>query len=475
MAGYTEHHMDDWQGCLSPQCQSVLVNARDSVNRRGGAVITVEDFLLSLLESCPPVPRFLTERGVDMDELVRTIQCEQPIVTGVGGEGLLSSQLIYWFASARQICELPWLDWPTLLDVLAHKAERLQEKAYVAVLEMVSAWPGAVDDEEPDKPGTDTTAPVVLTGPGWYELCDDVAVALSADANALIWVRGERGTGKTSWLHGLLSCLEPGYVQVDLRREADVLASDRMVIPEQADTAGQHWPVLILDNTPPADLQALMNNAHSLARELVSGWQGPVLLTGPGSDSEAEQSLQRLLGRTLCVFDMPESDPGQRKAVLLAHQAAIEKRWNIELPLAVIDYVASRRSLCVSFPGGMLEWVERAAARLSLFARHGPAEARAMADQCDTLRRQSLVALARDEPVSDIDKALNELQVLKTAAEITWHERKVTGTLRRLSTEDLRCELERWVAGRPGPVHYVLHCDHSKGESASAGSGNIYS
>lgn len=475
MAGYTEHHMDDWQGCLSPQCQSALVSARESVNRRGGAVITVEDFLLSLLESCPPISRFLTERGVDMDELVRTIQCEQPIVTGVGGEGLLSSQLIYWFASARQICELPWLDWPTLLDVLAHKAERLQEKAYVTVLELVSAWPGAVDASEPEQIHSDITAPVVITGPGWHELSDDVAVALSASANALIWVRGERGTGKTSWLHGLLSCLEPGYVQVDLRREADVLASDRLVVPGKADTTGQHWPVLVLDNTPPADLQALMNNAHSLAGELVSGWQGPILLIGPDSRSGDIKNLERLLGRALNVFDMPESDPAQRKAVLIAHQAAIEKRWNIELPLSVIDYAASRRSVCVSFPGGMLEWVERAAARLSLFARCGPAEARALAGQCDTLRRQSLVALARDEPVGDIDKALNEVQVQKAAAEITWHERKAAGTLRRLSTGDLREELEQWVAGRSGPVHYVLHCDHSKGDSASAGSGSIHS
>jgi hypothetical protein len=472
MAGYTEHHMDDWQGCLSPQCQSVLVNARDSVNRRGGAVITVEDFLLSLLDSCPPVARFLRERGVDIDELVRTIQCEQPIVTGVGGEGLLSSQLIYWFASARQLCEFPWLDWPTLLDVLSHKTERLQEKAYVAVLEQVSAWPGAVDESEVVDDSTNANAPVVITGSDWHEMCDDVSVALSATATALIWVRGERGTGKTSWLHGLLSCLELGFVQVDLRREADVLANDLLVIPENAD---QHWPVLILDNTPPADLLLLMSSAHSLARALVTGWRGPVLLIGPGGCADDARCLERLLGRTLNTFDMPSSDATQRKAVLVAHQSAIEKRWNIELPLSVINYAATRRSVCVSSPGGMLEWVERAAARLSLFARRGPAEARALAGQCDTLRRQSLVALARDEPMEEIDRALERLQVMKTAEEITWHERKAAGTLRCLSTGDLRRELERWVAGDPGPVHYVVHCDNRPGDSASAGSGNIYS
>lgn len=77
-----------------------------------------------------------------MDELIRTIQCEQPIVTEVGGEGLLSSQLIYWLATARETFGTPaWLDWPQLLGVLARHAERLQEKAYVAILELVSRWP----------------------------------------------------------------------------------------------------------------------------------------------------------------------------------------------------------------------------------------------------------------------------------------------------------------------------------------------
>src|SRR6056297_452554 len=135
--------MDDWQGCLDPQCQTALLRARESVERRGGSVITVEDYLLALLDSAPAIARFLRGSGVDMDELTRTIQCEQPIVTEVGGEGLLSSQLMYWFACARELSDAPWLDWPILLSVLTRNAERLQEKAYVAVLELVSRWPAA--------------------------------------------------------------------------------------------------------------------------------------------------------------------------------------------------------------------------------------------------------------------------------------------------------------------------------------------
>lgn len=86
-----------------PLCQTALQRARDSVAQRGGYAITVEDFLLALLDGEPAICGFLRSRGVDLDELTRTIQCEQPIVTEVGGEGQLSSQLMYWFSSAREL------------------------------------------------------------------------------------------------------------------------------------------------------------------------------------------------------------------------------------------------------------------------------------------------------------------------------------------------------------------------------------
>lgn len=112
---------------------------------------------------------------------------------------------------------------------------------------------------------------------------------------------------------------------------------------------------------------------------------------------------------------------------------------------------------------------------IELFARRGPASSVALCGQVDTLRRQSLVAMARQEPLDDIEQSLKEVYLLRTASEIAWHERKATGTLCQLTLEDLRQELERWVAACPGPVHYVRHCDHQHGESASAGSGNLHS
>ncbi|MBP54239.1 hypothetical protein [Marinobacter sp.] len=468
--------MEDWQGCLSPLCQTALQRARDSVAQRGGYAITVEDFLLALLDGEPAICGFLRSRGVDIDELTRTIQCEQPIVTEVGGEGQLSSQLIYWFSSARELSDAPWLDWPNLLSVLTRNAERLQEKAYVAVLELVDRWPAADDQQQVAETSDKVDAPVVVTDLEWLELAEDVSINLVSVPKALVWVKGERGTGKTSWLQALLPFLYCGFIRLDLRNEAEIMASDNPAIPSKG-IDRKDYPALVLDNVSPADLAAMMAPELSVARSLVTGYPGPVVMLGPDSP-EAEAAvgqLERCLGRDFDIFDMPGTSTGQKIAILTAHQPAIEKRWNIELSQTLIRYAASSRSRLVGSPGGMIQWVERAAARLNLFSERGSIEGMALAGRTDTLRRQSLVAIARQQPTEALERTLESLAIDRAAAEVAWHERKAEGTLRTLKTDDLRHELERWVAARPGPVHYVVHCDQPAGETEGAGSRNLHS
>lgn len=469
--------MEDWQGCLSPLCQTALQRARDSVAQRGGYAITVEDFLLALLDGEPAICDFLRRRGVDLDELTRTIQCEQPIVTQVGSEGLLSSQLIYWFSVARELSDAPWLDWPNLLSVLTRNAERLQEKAYVAVLEQVGHWPAT--DENLER-AADTAvpgdAPVVITDLEWLGLAEDVAINLASVPRALVWVRGARGSGKTSWLQALLPLLDSGFVKLDLRNEAEVMASDAPAVPA-GDRTRRACPALVLDNVSPVDLVALMSAELSVAKGLVTGYPGPVLMLGPDSPEalDAVAQLERSLGRDCDILDMPGTSAGQKLAILTAHQPAIERRWNVELSRSVMTFAASSRSWLVGSPGGMIQWVERAAARLNLFAERGPVEGLALAGKTDTLRRQSLVAMARQQPVEGLEQSLESLAIERAAAEVAWHERKAEGTLRALKVDDLRHELERWVAARPGPVHYVVHCDQPAGETEGAGPRNLYS
>ena len=468
--------MEDWQGCLSPLCQTALQRARDSVAQRGGYAITVEDFLLALLDGEPAICGFLRSRGVDIDELTRTIQCEQPIVTEVGGEGQLSSQLIYWFSSARELSDAPWLDWPNLLSVLTRNAERLQEKAYVAVLELVDRWPAADEQQQVAEISDKGDVPVVVTDLEWLELAEDVSITLVSVPKALVWVKGERGTGKTSWLQALLPFLYCGFIRLDLRNEAEIMASDNPAIPSKG-IDRKDYPALVLDNVSPADLAAMMAPELSVARSLVTGYPGPVVMLGPDSP-EAEAAvgqLERCLGRDFDIFDMPGTSTGQKIAILTAHQPAIEKRWNIELSQTLIRYAASSRSRLVGSPGGMIQWVERAAARLNLFSERGSIEGMALAGRTDTLRRQSLVAIARQQPTEALERTLESLAIDRAAAEVAWHERKAEGTLRTLKTDDLRHELERWVAARPGPVHYVVHCDQPAGETEGAGSRNLHS
>ncbi|PXX89154.1 hypothetical protein DIT71_16410 [Marinobacter vulgaris] len=469
--------MEDWQGCLSPLCQTALQRARDSVAQRGGHAITVEDFLLALLDGEPAICEFLRSRGVDLDELTRTIQCEQPIITDVGCEGLMSSQLMYWFSSARELSDAPWLDWPVLLSVLTHNTERLREKAYVAVLELVSRWPAA-DESLHQIAGLagPADAPVVITDPGWLALAEDVAVTLASVPGALIWVRGARGSGKTSWLQAVLPFLESGFVGLDLRNEAEVMASDSPAIATHG-SARRGCPTLVLDNISPADLASMMAAEKSLARELVTGYPGPVLMLGPDSPGagEAIDKLECCLGRDFDIFDMPGTSGGQKSAILAAHQPAIERHWNVEFSPMLVHYAASSRCRLVGSPGGMLQWVRRAAARLNLFAEYGSVEGLALAGMTDTLRRQALVAIARQQPLKELEQSLENVALERTAAEVAWHERKAEGTLRTLKVEDLRDELERWVAARPGPVHYVVHCDQPAGETEGAGSRNLYS
>ncbi|MEP3588191.1 MAG: hypothetical protein ABJM19_05555 [Marinobacter sp.] len=469
--------MEDWQGCLEPQCQQALLVARDNVGKRGGSVITAEDFLLAMLDEVDAVAPFLRRQGVDLDELVRTVQGEQPIVAEVHGDGDLSSQLIYWISATREVIDGPWLNWSQLLRGLVTCAERLQDKAYVAVLELVGVWPDeGLSSARARDTNTSEYVPLTVVESSWLALAEDVAVSLAANKTGLIWVQGERSSGKTTWLQSLLGTPGLYWVQVDLRRQAEVMALEQPAVPSQSEKACG-WPVLVLDNVSPLELLELMAQPNGVARELVSSWCGPILLLAPcaGSDVGGEQRLNHLLGRTLEIVPLPSVSTAQRRAILTAHQPLIEKRFGVEIALSAVEYAATRQSRCVASPGGMLEWVRRAAARLQMFASRGPLESIALAGRQEVARRQSLVSVARGESFSHDDHDAQDLELSKAAAEVRWHERQRAGTLRRLMVDDLRQELERWLAAEQEPVHYVRQNKQQHGDTLGAGSGNIHS
>lgn len=452
--------MEDWQGCLSPLCQTALLSARASVVDRGGYAVTIEDYLLALLQDVEELRHFLVSQGVDLDELTRTIQCEQPIVTEVGHDNLLSAQLVYWFSVAREMTDAPWMDWPELFIALTVAADRLRDKAYVAVLELVNAWPVARQGAQPpinqNKDWSAFQAPFVLADGEWLALIEDLIVTLSSAPDAFVWLRGERGSGKSSLLKSLIQALPGGAIEIDLRREADVLASEKRVLSELGSPSSLP-PVLVLDNVSPADLNQLMSSEFSVSRALVSRYPGPILLVGPDSRGRCDsvEVLQRFMGRELDAFTMADTSVAQREAILSAHQPVIERRWGLEFSPGLIEFAAGRDHALTHSPGGLLKWVDRAAARLHLFAERGPSRSAALAGRADALRRKSLVAMARGEPNGDFDAEIDQLAVEQAALEMAWHERQREGSLQMLRPDDLRYELERWLAAAAVSGHYV--------------------
>jgi len=450
--------MEDWQGCLSPACQTALQSALTRVTGRGGYAVTLEDFFLAMLDDIPELRRFLQRQGVELDELTRTVQCEQPIVTEVASENLLSSQLVYWLHTAREVSGAVWLQWPELLKALVHSADRLQEKAYVAVLEAVAHWPSTgseVSNEQSDKAAV---PPLVMADSQWLGLVEDISLLLSTSADAIVWIHGERGSGKSSWLKSLIATLPGGAIEMDIRREADIMASDERAMTVPGEPASIP-PVLVFDNVSPPDLVSIMASEFSVARELVTSFPGPVLMLGPDSEdaSHGIRSLEKTLGRELDCRAMPASSASQKQAILTARQPIIEKRWGIELASGVVEYVAACTSPLAASPGAMLQWVEHAAARLSLFADRGPMEAAVLAGKADSVRRQLLLALARQQPIEHFERSIESLESEQAASEASWHERKRSGRLRLLTVDDLGSELERRVAAAEGSGHYIAN------------------
>ena len=444
--------MEDWQGCLSPRCQTALQQARSSVLDRGGAAITIEDFLLALIDQEPALPVFLRQRGVDLDELTRTIQCEQPIVTEIRSEQLLSSQLQYWLALSREISSSPWLDWATLLQALTCSADRLAGKAYVAVLEQVGEnWPQPEADLQlTGPPAPAASGPVVVTQASWLQLAQDVAVLAAARPKGLLWLTGPSGSGKTTWLQTLVPALSIPYLALDLRAEAEVMGSDVPVFPVAGtDGVDAPAPLLILDNVSPAALNTLMADPAGLARTLLPAHTGPILLLSKAEEGVHAGLLEHRLGRAVHRLAMPGCKAGQHRAIMTAHQPRIERQWGVELADGALRYASSMAGLTKLTPGEGLSWLAAAAARVSTLADQGAVETQRLAGEVDTLQRQILVAMARGEPVQELEAALARVSLERTASEVSWHERRAAGHLRRVLVEDLKREREGATASLP--------------------------
>lgn len=315
--------------------------------------------------------------------------------------------------------------------------------------------------------------PVVITDSAWYRLADDLAVALASSPRGLIWVTGERGSGKTAWLQALMPAMRTDFYLMDLRDQQETTA-----VLEQLQSYSNHLqgtlPTLLLDNLSPADLMALLAEPDHPARHLIPNHNGSVLLLGPEQEDDpvAARRLERIMGRSLVRHDLPASSRTQNQAILVAHRPVIEARWKVRITDAAMGLAVSGLHYRAT-PGQVVEWLERAAARVAVVADEGPAECRRLHAELHTLARRIEANRETGEPVERLEQELEQRSLELTAAEVDWFERQSRGTLRQVFPEDVRAELESLTGSSDHPDLHVP--SDVAGGARRAGSGNLRS
>ena len=124
-------------------------------------------------------------------------------------------------------------------------------------------------------------------------------------------------------------------------------------------------------------------------------------------------------------------------------------------------------------PGQVVEWLERAAARVAVVAEEGPAECRRLEAELHVLAQRIESNRELGEPVAELEYEQSQLSLELTAAEVDWLERQARGTLRHVFPEDIRAELESLTGTGDHPDLHIP--TKVPGGVRSAGSGNLRS
>ncbi len=453
--------MDDWQGCLNPQGQRALELAYRVVGERGGSAVTVEDYLLALLQVDETLRDFLLRRGIDLDELTRAIQSEQSAVPPVAESGGLSAQMVYWLSLARDISPAPWLSVADLMSTLCLDADRLSGKSYVSVLEPVTAqgWRAfrAAVPETPSEPAPalppwlrplrfrDTF--LVAVQPEWIEAAQDLLVDIAACGRAVHVLYGAPGSGRRALLRyaariagragtGVLGGVRFWEMDVlSLWRDGDAHARLReslAILERSGETV-----CLVVRGCDTAGLESLFDAAAmALWRRLVVAPGFGVVIT-----CDQEPFEEGLWGLPLIPHAVEPPSVAQVMAVVQLHQSTLERAHGVtftdraleaaawlSLPREALEDGDRGPGLAKASPGGALRLLERAAARRQLVRETGPSEVLAARDRLQHLDRRFIVQGARESGPGEQDAELREEATLVLAAEeVNWLENERQG------------------------------------------------
>lgn len=451
--------MDDWQGCLAPQGQRALESAHRDVVERGGVAVTVEDFLLALLQVDESLRHFLLRHGIDLDELTRTIQSEQSAVPPVAETGGLSSQMVYWLSLTRDVSPSPWLTVADLMATLCLDADRLAGKAYVAILETIAGegWRAfrrsTVEDEAdvvprlelPDwlRPYRFRDAFLVAVQAEWVEAAQDLLVEIAASGRAVHVLSGPPGSGRRAllryavrtagranagalagvrfWELDVLALWRQGPVQAALRQGLEII-----------DKVGSAV-CLVVKGCDVAGLETLLDvETRALWRQLVAGARQGVVMV-----CDQEPYEESLWGLPLIPHPVEYPSVSQVMAVVQLHQSTLEREHQVvfapkaleaaawlSLPREARDYEGEHSPKSVkASPGEAIRLLKRAAARRQLLREAGPSEVLAARDRLQHLDRRFIVQGARGaEPVGDETRQREEATLVLAAEEVDWLE-----------------------------------------------------
>lgn len=325
--------MKDWQGCLEPLAQQAWNAARDAVARRGGSLVSVEDYLLALLATHPSLNEFLMAWSIDIDELIRTIQSEQSCFE------LASSTewLVEWWHCAQEQSPGSLLGVGLLLRVLCQDVDSLAQKAYVAVLQLVPghAWGqlGVFCRQDIRSLSGDPVPSSVKAAArplfGLHQEARSLAVQLLSPGYSVIWVKGVVGGGKSS----LMLRTRQVFAQINLDGHItpfDWSRPESLVGVSPVSAMGKWW---LLERCRPSDAVRWLNGEGAIFLGMIRRGEVRLLLEGSSfaGEGDAFQALLVLLGCRGFVFAMPLPDAADALAILRLHQSSIERQCRIEL------------------------------------------------------------------------------------------------------------------------------------------------
>ncbi|WP_148863371.1 hypothetical protein [Marinobacter fonticola] len=271
---------------------------------------------------------------------------------------------------------------------------------------------------------------------------DDVAVRLASSEKLLLWIKGEPGSGKTTFLQQNVPNWPFPSLWLDLRREHDLMADDTRAMRD-AEVSMALPPVLVLDDMSPRDLALLLADPLHPASYVVPGFPGPILLVSNDIENAARDVLSARTGRDLQTLTMPASSFELRLSILRAWQSGIERRLGVCIEPEALERAAQGRAPTVTeTPGAAIQLLEAAATRVCLHAKHGEPQLRALKGQVEDLNRALLVAQARGGNVESIQSQLAHIEIEHAAYAVDWYERELAGKLCQVTARDVAREVQ---------------------------------